>query len=315
MSFNKPLTSVLTGCLFCSGVIATQAETIEKTTTTTTVQSTAEPVVQPTPVAAPVAAFVLPARTNYLVVDGRTGVVMGSYDIATKSIEGGQPLPVGALIVEKNSGRLVATVDALGSIVDIYAIPATQVLSTTIVDTRTHLYKLIAEAYDTNAINKEQAAAMRAELDKIAAETAANSPSLTYGQALLIGYNLDLLSDRLVPIVTSAQPIVPVVPPEFIVVGGHLSMVDKFTYRQTALERRIDNEYKAGRLTSGEVSRLKSQLDQVASLGSKYRGNNGQLSSSQQRKLVMRLNAVQTSLDSDVSSTNKKRSQLGLIVD
>jgi hypothetical protein len=311
MSFNKTLT-MLSGCLICSGYLAAQAETIEKTTTeTTTVQTVGQPArVQQ----AEVAAFVFPAESSYIVVDGRSGIVVGNYDVASKLLEGGQIPPTGALIVEKSSGRLVATVDATGRVVDVYASPVTETLSTTIIERRARLSKMINDAVAAGVLSKEQAAAMRAELDRIAAETASGAPQLTYGNAMVIGYNLDLLSDRLVPIVRTTETITPVVPAEFIVTGGRLSMVDKLTYRRVALERRVDDEYKAGRLASSNVSRLKTQLDQVASQQSKYKNSNGQLSGSEQRKLAMRLDQVQSTLDSDVSHINHKRSEMGLIV-
>jgi hypothetical protein len=85
------------------------AMVLADTVTTTTVEQTSG-----TP-------FALSATESYTVVNP-TGVVLGPFDYSTRMING-QPLPANGYIIEKSSGRVIATADSTGNIVAFTSVP------------------------------------------------------------------------------------------------------------------------------------------------------------------------------------------------
>jgi hypothetical protein len=79
------------------------------------------------------------------------------------------------------------------------------------------------------------------------------------------------------------------------------------------MQRRVDDEYAAGRLSNDNVARLKSQLNEVSSLKTKYT-RNGKLKDSNSKTIVMKLDKVQTSMDRNIADINSKRSRIGIKV-
>jgi hypothetical protein len=82
---------------------------LAETVTTTTVETTS---------AAP---FTLSASENYVVVNP-AGVEVGPYDYTTRLING-QPVPYNAYVIEKTSGRVIATTDTSGNIIAFTTVP------------------------------------------------------------------------------------------------------------------------------------------------------------------------------------------------
>jgi hypothetical protein len=240
-----------------------------------------------------------------------TGTVQGNYDPVARLVNG-RNLQTGTVIVDANSGKILATVDISGNIVDVATVPAPQTLIVSIDSRRTELDRQIVEALNKGLINAAQSAALRKDLQSITSDETANRQSLTYQKALVLGYGLNTVSERLVPI-SQRTTVIPVIAPQFVTVDGQLVMVDNVTSRRLQLEIRIGDEYTAGRLSSDQVSRLKSDLNYIASLETKYK-RDGLLSEAKNRALSIRLDEVQGSLEHDIAIINQKRSGIGLRV-
>lgn len=299
MKYSKPLVfSLVFGLLAVSGLSPVKADTTEttiKTTTTTTGASVMS----------------LPATGTYLVVDPITGVVQGSYDPEAPLI-----LQSGLVIVDSSTGRLLATVDSFGNLVDVNAAPATEVLVVSIDARRRDLDRQIAEALNGGQLTRAQANALRADLARIASDESASRQSagtLTYQKAMILGYGLNSLSDRLAP-VTQTVVATPVISPQFVTIDGNVTMVDNVTYRRLQLQARIDDEYASGRLSGDQVSRLKSDLDKISSLETNFR-RDGQLSDSKNWILSIKLDRLQSSLENNVAVINQRRSGIGIRAD
>jgi hypothetical protein len=168
---------------------------------------------------------------------------------------------------------------------------------------------------DSGLLSLPQATALRADLNRLAAEedSARLNGSLTYSKALLLGYELDSITSRLLPYTTN-YTVQPVIASQLMVVGGKMTLLDAISARKQQLLRRVDDEYSAGRLSTQQVSRLKNDLDKIAATETKYT-KDGVLSNSKDRKLSVKLDELQASLDSDVAETNHKRAKIGLKVD
>jgi hypothetical protein len=301
MSYYKAFTlSIVSSCLALSGLSAVRAETTETTKTTTTVTTSTN------------AVFTLPPTGSYVIVDPITGKIQGTYDPSTKLVDG-HTLSTGVVIVNQIDGGPVGFVDASGNIVDVALSPASQALLLSIQTRRQELNQRIDEALNKGTITPAQAAAFRADLERLAAEEASDrtaSGVVSYRRALMLGYGLNTLSDRMMPVTRSVR-FQPVIAPEFVIVDGRLTLLDKFEYRKHHLTVRCDDEYAAGRLSADQVSSLKDSLNKISSDGRKYT-KNGNLSSSRDRKLAQQLDRVQTRMDQNVASINRKRAQIGI---
>jgi hypothetical protein len=304
MKYQKTLAlSLLASCLASSGFSAVRADT-ETTQTTTTVTS------------GPTAAIVnLPATGRYVVVDPLTGQIQGNYDPTARLVEG-SALHSGVVIVNETDGGPVGLVDASGNIVDVAVSPASQTLLVLIDSRRQDLNRRIDEALNKGLLKPTQAAAFRAELDRIAAdeERERQAGGVTYSRALMLGYGLNTLSDRLVPLINVDTSLQPVIAPEFVIVNGHLTLLDTINYRKHHLETRCDDEYAAGRLSQKQVSRIKEDLSKISYTERKYI-KHGALSSSKDQKLSEELDKLQSEMDSDVALINQKRSRIGIRAD
>jgi hypothetical protein len=107
--------------------------------------------------------------------------------------------------------------------------------------------------------------------------------------------------------------VTPLLGARMINTNGQLVVVNDVDYRRAQLSQKIDDEYAAGRLSTQQVSRLKDQLNVVASLETQY-SKNGELSSSKTEKISAKLDNVKINLDHDVANINDKRSKIGLKV-
>lgn len=105
VSYMKILASALAMSLAMSATVA-MAQDSTTTTTTTTVTTQAA-----------VSGFSLPAGVAYYVVNPTTGVVVGDYTL-------GMSLAPGYYVIEKTSGKVMATVDPAGTLVAYTTAPA-----------------------------------------------------------------------------------------------------------------------------------------------------------------------------------------------
>jgi hypothetical protein len=303
MKYQRTFTlSLLASCLAFSGLSASRADTETTQTTTTVTAGTNAAIVN------------LPATGRYVVVDPITGQIEGSYDPTARLVEG-SALRSGVVIVNETDGGPVGFVDASGNIVDVAVSPASQTLLVSIDTRRQDLNRRIDEALNKGVLTPTQAAAFRAELDRIASDEERDRANgvITYRRALMLGYGLNTLSDRLMPL-TNTSTFQPVIAPQFVVVDGNLTLLDTINYRKHHLVTRCDDEYAAGRLSEREVSRLKEELGKISSTERRY-VKHGALSSSKDRKLSEELDRVQSEMDSDVALINHKRAKIGIRAD
>lgn len=213
MNYRTSFTlSLIASCLAISGFSASRAETTETTQTTTLTTSVVPLTLSPT--------------GSYVVVDPITGAIRGTYDPVAKLADGNK-LQSGLIIVDRTNGGLVATVDSVGNIVDVGVAPASKTLVVSIDTRRQDLNRRIEEALNKGVLTPTQASVFRTELGQIAADedsARGNAGVLSYRKALILGYGLNTLSEKLVPI-THTVGFEPVIAPQFVTVDGRL--IDK----------------------------------------------------------------------------------------
>ena len=286
-------------------VLSASADTTETTqTTTTTITAGATPAV-----------ISLQATGHYVVVDPITGQIQGDYDPRVKLVDG-NALRAGVVIVNQSNGGPVGFVDSSGNLVDVTTSPATQSLIVSIDTRKQDLNRRIDESLNKGLLTAAQAASFRAELDHLTSDEDRDRQAhgvITYKRALMLGYGLNTLSDRLTPI-SNALRFQPVVAPQFVVVNGELTLLDAIDFRKHHLATRCDDEYAAGRLSSHQVSKLKEELSTISSTERKCI-KNGALSSSKDRKLSELLDRLQSNMDHDVAVINQKRERIGIRAD
>ncbi len=301
MNFTKNLTAMLlfTSCAISLPVFAdTETTTVRTTTTTSNGQE-----------------LTLPTTSTYVLVDPITGNVRGNFDPTTGLTDTGM-VHSGLVIINKDTGNVIATVDSNGRPIDVTSAPAFDSLVVSIDSRRSDLERMITEALSRGTMTAEQASSLRADLSRIESQEQAAKQSggvLTYSEALSLALSLNSLGDRLVPFAQTTT-ITPLLGARFISADGQLRMVDGIEFRKLQLRQRIDDEYTAGRLSSQQVANLKDKLNEIASLETKYR-KNGELSPSKTEKISVKLDSVKTKLDEDVAIINNKRSKIGLKVD
>ena len=306
MNHQKSITiSLLASCLAFSGLTASRADTeTTQTTTTVTTVGTNSSIVN------------LPATGRYVVVDPITGQIQGSYDPSSRLVEG-SALRSGVVIVNEIDGGPVGFVDSSGNIVDVAVSPASQTLLVSIDTRRQDLNRRIDEALNKGVLTPTQAASFRAELDQLAADEEKDRQAnglVSYRRAFMLGYGLNRLSDRLMPLTNTTYTFQPVVAPQLVIVNGRLTLLDSINYRKHHLDTRCDDEYAAGRLSQRQVSELKNELGKISSTERSYVKHDA-LSSSKERKLSGQLDRVESEMNSDVALINHKRSKIGIRAD
>jgi hypothetical protein len=113
---------------------------------------------------------------------------------------------------------------------------------------------------------------------------------------------------RVVPAPTTViAPARVVTAPAVIVAGNDI------TARIALMTQKVDDEYKAGRLTNRDVARLKERLNEVSTRQIKYT-KNGSISDSKMKYLTEKLDEIQTSFDRSIASTQRARARIGIRV-
>ncbi|MBP9094751.1 hypothetical protein KBI23_27275 [bacterium] len=250
---------------------------------------------------------------SYVVVDPVTGVMKGVYD-PLRGLVGSTVAP-GFVVVDNTSNRVVATFDGGGRVIALTSAPAYDSLVVSIDARRAELERMIANGRTANNFGDVTAQALREELASIAAQESAYRVSgrpLNYEEALSLANRLNALGDRVVPYMRGVT-VTPLIGSRFVTSSGNLVIVDELSARNMRMQRRVDDEYAAGRLSNDHVARLKSQLNEVSSLQTKYT-RNGKLKDSNTRTIVTKLDKVQTTMDRNIADINSKRSRIGIKV-
>ncbi len=285
-----------------AGTVAMPALADEITTVRTTTTTTDS---------APAAVITLSPGGTYMVVDPVTGAMKGIYD-PVRGLAGGSVAP-GLVVIDNTSNRVVATFDSSGRVIALTNAPAYDSLVVSIDARRTELEKMIAAGRPL--MSDAVAAVLREELTSIASQESAYRQSgraLNYEEALSLAQRLNSLSDRVVPYVKGVT-FTPLIGSTFVTTSGNLVMVDEYSSRNLRMQRRVDDEYSAGRLSNDNVARLKSALNEVASLQTKYT-KNGRLNPSRTKTIATRLDKVQSTMDRDIANINAKRARIGIKV-
>jgi hypothetical protein len=308
---------IVVSCLALTALSAKADVTTTKTTTTyssTPSQSTTTYSTTPS-LSTTISTIDLVPTGQYVIVDPLVGLLPGSYDPVTRMFNG-QPLQCGVVVIDKQTNRVIATVDSAGRIVDVTTSPATEALITAVHARSDELRRIIADGLARGVLSASQAGGWQAKLDRIAADEELYKQSgnfLTYSEALQVAYSLNGLQDEVLPFVHTSFS-TPTVAARFIVSNGQILMLDDFDYSKSMVERRIDDEYKGGRLSAKQVASLKEELNDINSSETKFT-KEGKISESKSKILSTRLDKVKTHLDEDVASINEKRSKIGIRVD
>jgi hypothetical protein len=185
----------------------------------------------------------------------------------------------------------------------------------TIDSRRADFDRIIREVKFKGTYDDATIGSLRAALDRINAQEAAyinDGTPITYAEELSVAVQLNDLGDRLAPF-ASTTTITPLIGARFITSDGQIVLVDAFGGRNLQMQRRIDGEYSAGRLSNNQVARLKQELNDVSTLQAKYT-KNGKVRDSKQKYLTEKLDRVQTNMDQDIATINEKRARIGIKV-
>lgn len=310
-----------------------------------------ETVIRTTTITQPVSStdFTLTGSGDYVVVDPLSGAIKGPYDPIRGFIAGS--LNPGWVLLDRSNNRVLASFNSSGRLVSLSTVPAYDQYVATIDSRRADLERYINESLSLGKITADQAMHLRSDLATIAAQEAGyrvNGRLLTYDEALLIGERLNELHatlagyvptitfNRLVgttyitsngsvvsPVsttyVTPARTVIApstttVITPARTVIPSTVAVsTNDISGRIALMTQKIDDEYKAGRLTSRDVASLKERLNEVSTRQVKYT-KNGMLSDSKRRYLTEKLDTIQTSFDRDIASTQRARARIGIRV-
>lgn len=302
MNYLKSIVPALLagGMLMASGSMA--LADVETTTVKTTTVTSTDP-------------LVLPAGVTYVVIDPATGLTKGSYDPIRKAVD--FALSPGLVVIDPNTNNVVASFDAAGNLIALSSAPVYDPLLVSIDSRRADFDRVITQIKLKGTYDEAVVGGLRAALDQINAMEMSYKSSgapLTYAQELALAVQLNELGDRLTPfssVVTTTYT--PLIGAKFISSGGQIVMVDSYGGRNLTLQRKIDAEYAAGRLSNNQVAKLKEELNDISSLQAKYtRG--GHIKDSKQKVLTEKLDRVQTDMDKDIASINEKRARIGIKV-
>jgi hypothetical protein len=103
-------------------------------------------------------------------------------------------------------------------------------------------------------------------------------------------------------------------PEHFMVVDNNLVyFASDYALRRAKIERRMNDEYTAGKLSKDQVADLNNKLSEIASLDSK-RNSKGELKSGTKKRIEKEFDVVQGKLDKDIAVINEKRAKIGIRV-
>lgn len=310
----EPASTVIESTTMPVGRTVVETTTLPVETTVTTPVESRTVIEKTTTVSSPATSFVFSPGHSYVVVDPLTGAIRGAYDPGTKLLNG-QVLSSGMFIVDKSSNAVIATVNPAGEIVDVSVSAAAPVLISSLSTRRVELTKMITDALTRGSLTTARAAQLRARLDQVALDEAAARSSgglFTYSEVLAIATALNAIGDEVIP-VAHVTTYTPLIGGRFILSNGSYVLVDDWAYKKLSLERRVDDEYKAGRLSNRQVADLKESLNEFSATYTKYM-RDGKLSSSETKTLANKMSRLETRLTKDIAYINNKRSKIGITV-
>jgi len=296
---RKIMPALLVGGLIISTATVAFAQSVETTTVRTTTVTT-DP-------------LMLPVGTTYVVVDPLTGVTRGVYDPILKKTD--FALSPGLIVIDNTSNRAVATFDSAGNLVALSSAPIFDPLLVSIDSRRAEFDRVLVELKAKGTYDDATIAGLRDALDRINAQTVAYKSSgrpLTYAEELSLAVQLNALGDRLMPF-SRTVTFTPLIGARFVTTDGQIVFIDSFGGRNLQMQRRIDAEYAAGRLSNNQVARLKQDLNDISTIQAKYT-KGGKIKESKQRVITEKLDRVQTAMDRDIASINEKRARIGIKV-
>ena len=294
--------------------------------------------------------FTLTGSGDYVVVDPLTGVIKGPYDPIRGFVTGS--LSPGWLLMDRSNNKILASFNSSGRLVALSSLPAYDPFVATIDARRADLERYINESLSLGKISADQAMHLRSDLATITALEEGyrvGGRAITYDEALIIASRLNDLNAQLTGYVPTialrslvgttyvttnavvASPVIEtavvpsstvVTPPRVIAAPARLVAAapavviasDDFSARIALMTQKIDDEYKAGRLTNRNVARLKERLNEVSTKQVKYTKKDGTMSDSRRKYLSERLDDIQTSFDDNIASTQRARARIGIRV-
>jgi hypothetical protein len=156
MNYIKNLTAVV----LASGVISVPLPTLADTETTT---------VKTTSITSNGQALDLPLTNTYVLMDPLTGNVKGNFD-PSRGVTDTQLVQSGLVVMSRDTGRVVATVDSNGRPIALTVAPAFGSLETAIDSRRAELERMIADAVSRGVMDAAEAGALRTSLNSITSE-------------------------------------------------------------------------------------------------------------------------------------------------
>lgn len=133
----------------------------------------------------------LKSNISYILVDPNNGNIQETFDPDQVSLS---TIPAGAIIVEKSSGRMVATMNPEGKTISILTAPAYDPLSAAIDNRRSELNHLINESLKDNKITESQARDLRERLDKVGrrqADDTSRGKMMNYSESVYLASELN----------------------------------------------------------------------------------------------------------------------------
>jgi len=272
-------------CPLSASIADTETTRVE----TTTVTKEGEPIV-------------LPTTTTYVLADPLSGVIIGNFE--PHQIVDVQTVRPGTVVIDKQTGKLVATINPSGILIDISTAATVDPLLAAIDARRGELNRATTVSLTNGSINAKQAELLRAELDKVGtreAEDTRRGKAMTYAESIFLAAALNDTGDRLA-FLAHTPKITPLVGSRFMNIDGVVVLaIDDLDYRRMSLVRRIDDEYVAGRLMFPQVTELKEQLNATAALQADFR-KNGELDAQKQQIVAAQLDSLEAKLNSEVAS-------------
>jgi hypothetical protein len=286
--------------------LSTDSSTTTTTETTVTAPGIVAPVVAPV-VVAPVAvapaavAITLPTDRKYLLVDPLKGEIINGFEASLPADELAK-LGSGLVIIERSTGKLVAGIDS-GKLVDVSVMSPNQTMLSSVDQRRAELDRMINDALASATLDASAATALRTKLDAISSQRAAfltSHNSISFAEAVTLAYVLNDLSDQIVT-VAHLPAMAPLAGTRFVTANGRIAFMGDLDYRIFQLNRRIDNAYTLGRLSSRQVADLKQRLNEV-SADQDRNLQKGSLDANKIQDLVMKLDDIGSRLGRSIAS-------------
>ncbi|MDR3612060.1 MAG: hypothetical protein P4L53_00740 [Candidatus Obscuribacterales bacterium] len=206
------------------------------------------------------------------------------------------------LMANSGTTTVVTTSPAGSSVVTVRTITP-QVYVTTLETRRETLRKLIEESREKKVMDRARADAMLAELERIHTQTV---PTITYGRAVLLARDLDMVGGEvlvLVPTLNIPQPIIQ--GSHLTIANGQIAEMDDVSARRSDLEGRITKDYLQGRLTSSQAERLRDKMNSIDVMEAEFRRPDGDLSLKESRILYTNYDKVASDLDKEAGKENR----------